>query len=724
MADNLNIDKLTIEIGIEASKAASGLKDIAKSLRDLGNNKDASSSMQRVASNVKDLTTTSSKAADRIEKLGESAKNSSKPFSKSGGLVESIRGYSTVLQNAAQDTRGFTFSLGKLGEFLSTVKRIAVYRAIRSSIKAIAAAVKEGVNNLVEWDAALGNNSSGALRTMTEIKSTALQVKNTLGALAMPIIQGLLPVLRAAAKILIGISNIVNQIIRGFQGYDTYMKATYVEVSAVEDSLGGAGKKAKELQKVLFGFDELNILPDPNSGSGSGGSGGLGGLNDYFDEVKSKSGLANFGKWLAKAWQDVKNAYLVAAEWLDKNFFTPVAKFAQKLGEDIGKFLQDPIGTLERAWGDFKLWIKTNITSPVGGFFSALGQSVKLVFDYIFHPSQWGTKDLGAELKAIWDEVFKSTTTGAGKSQEYLDKNPLIPAYKDSPFQEKVKGTKTWLAKNPLKPTTVTPSVDLSKITKGVNDENAWLNKNPLKPSTTKPSVDLSTIKKNVEDGKSWLSKNPLKPNTTNPTVDTSKVRNGINNENTWLSKNPLNAKVNNPKLDTSGVEKAVANENKYLSSNPLKIALNLTTRGFNDSVANVYKKMQGTLQTTPLVMGVQGTATGISNSAVGAAAKRISATAYAEGGVPDVGTLFYAGESGSEIVANMSHGTGVMNVKQMQEAVASGNVDVVNAIYAMANTLAREIRDKDTNAYISQDAIGRAATNYQFNQSRRGVAY
>ena len=707
MAENgLNIDDLKIKISVDASEASQGLKSLASSLRGVADiSKGTSSKIRNISKDIRELSQRTSSAARETSRLDDTLND----------VGDSAEEAGAKLQKTAK---------GGLANFASMVKRIVLYRAIRSIVKMITESVKEGVNNLVEWDAALGNNTSGALRTMTELKSTALQLKNTVGALAMPIIQGFVPILRVAAKILIGIYNIINQIIRGFQGYDTYMKAVYVETSAVEDSLGGAGKKAKELQKVLFGFDELNILPDPKGGSGSGGSGALDGVTEYFKEVESNSILAGFGKLFGDAWEWIKGVYMKGAEWLDKNFFTPIAGFAEKLGKDIEKFLDDPIGTIKQAWSDFKFWIEANITSPVGGFFNALGQSVKLVFDYIFHPSQWGTKDLGAELKAIWDEVFKSTTTGAGKSQEYLDKNPLIPAYKDSPFQEKVKGTKTWLEKNPLKPSTVTPSVDLSKITKGVNDENAWLNKNPLKPSATKPSVDLSTIKKNVEDGKSWLSKNPLKPSTTKPTVDTSKVTSGINNENTWLSKNPLNAKVNNPKLDTTGIEKAVTNENKYLSSNPLKIALNLTTRGFNDSVANVYKKMQGTLQGTPLVMGVQGTATGISNSAAGAAARRISATTYAEGGVPDIGTLFYAGEAGAEVVANMGHGTGVMNVRQMQEAVASGNADVVNAIYAMANTLAREIRDKDTNAYISQDAIGRAATNYQFNQSRRGVAY
>lgn len=46
----------------------------------------------------------------------------------------------------------------------------------------------------------------------------------------------------------------------------------------------------------------------------------------------------------------------------------------------------------------------------------------------------------------------------------------------------------------------------------------------------------------------------------------------------------------------------------------------------------------------------------------------------FADGGIPDKGTLFWAGEAGAEAVADIGGGrTGVMNVRQMEEAVARG---------------------------------------------------
>ena len=94
-----------------------------------------------------------------------------------------------------------------------------------------------------------------------------------------------------------------------------------------------------------------------------------------------------------------------------------------------------------------------------------------------------------------------------------------------------------------------------------------------------------------------------------------------------------------------------------------------------------------------------------------------------AEGGlVPNVGTLFYAGEAGAEVVTNLGHSTGVMNVSQMQEAVANGNSEVVNAVYAMANLITGAINSKNFDVYMDASKVGRSVTKYQNNQARRGT--
>jgi hypothetical protein len=48
----------------------------------------------------------------------------------------------------------------------------------------------------------------------------------------------------------------------------------------------------------------------------------------------------------------------------------------------------------------------------------------------------------------------------------------------------------------------------------------------------------------------------------------------------------------------------------------------------------------------------------------------------FADGGLPDKGSLFVAGEAGAEIVTNMGGGqSGVMNMEQLESAVARGMI-------------------------------------------------
>lgn len=82
---------------------------------------------------------------------------------------------------------------------------------------------------------------------------------------------------------------------------------------------------------------------------------------------------------------------------------------------------------------------------------------------------------------------------------------------------------------------------------------------------------------------------------------------------------------------------------------------------------------------------------------------------AFASGGaIENTGSLFLAGEAGPEIVANMGSKTGVMNVDQMEAAVANGNSAVVGAVYAMANAIVSAIESKDTDISIDGESLAR----------------
>ena len=98
---------------------------------------------------------------------------------------------------------------------------------------------------------------------------------------------------------------------------------------------------------------------------------------------------------------------------------------------------------------------------------------------------------------------------------------------------------------------------------------------------------------------------------------------------------------------------------------------------------------------------------------------------AWASGGMPETGSLFVAGEAGAELVTNMGNGrTGVTNVEQMEAAVANGNTNVVNAVYAMANMIVKAVNEIDPD--ITLDGESLADKMYHYNKqaaNRHGAA-
>lgn len=96
-------------------------------------------------------------------------------------------------------------------------------------------------------------------------------------------------------------------------------------------------------------------------------------------------------------------------------------------------------------------------------------------------------------------------------------------------------------------------------------------------------------------------------------------------------------------------------------------------------------------------------------------------ATGFASGGtIQNDGTLFVAGEAGPEIVANMGSKTGVMNVDQMEAAVANGNMGVINAIYGMANMIVKAVESIDTDVVLDGNSLADALYHPMQNASRR----
>lgn len=284
-------------------------------------------SAEQTSRAIEDLGESSEESADKVATLREKLRELSqsgvgKAFSSLGNIAKRGLGLLGTLSKALAGGFGKMLiqpikSAGKhLGElvkkFQTAGKKIGstvAYWALFRAITAVSNAFKQGLANLNEYAQATG----GTLQTSLNSIATNMQyLKNSIGALAAPLINAIAPALDYIVDKVVSAFNVISQIIARLTGASTWTRATKA-AATFGNTAGSAGKAAKNAGKaaktMAMAFDELNVLKD-SGGSGSGGGGGGGGGSDagaMFEEVPIDSAISG--------WVDqIKNA-IEAGDW-------------------------------------------------------------------------------------------------------------------------------------------------------------------------------------------------------------------------------------------------------------------------------------------------------------------------------------------------------------------------------------------------------------------------
>lgn len=209
-----------------------------------------------------------------------------------------------------------------LGQLFNAMKRIALYRLLRSAIKEFTQGFEEGQKNLYNYSKAMG---TAFAPSMDRLASSSLYLKNSLAAMAAPIINAIVPAVEVAINAIVTLMNYFNMLISALtgKGFTSIAKKVGTAWDDAKKGAGGANKAAKELKRTILGFDELNVLNDNNNGAGGGGggSGSAVDFSDMFEEVEIPETLKDFA--------DRVKEMLKAQDW-----------------ESLGKFLGDKFNAL------------------------------------------------------------------------------------------------------------------------------------------------------------------------------------------------------------------------------------------------------------------------------------------------------------------------------------------------------------------------------------------
>lgn len=186
---------------------------------------------------------------DNIKATGEEAKKASPMLTRFKNALHLIKDKSHNANNG-------------LKKLFSSIKRIAMYRIIRTVMKEISQGIQEGISNLYQWSKALNGHFSAA---MDKAATASLYYKNSIATVFAPLIEAVIPILDKLVDKLVIANNALAEFFARLSGSGTYTKAIKYQTewaSATE-------KGAKAVHKMLQGFDELNNITTNQSGSGS-----------------------------------------------------------------------------------------------------------------------------------------------------------------------------------------------------------------------------------------------------------------------------------------------------------------------------------------------------------------------------------------------------------------------------------------------------------------------
>lgn len=311
-----NVDSLQIKINADASKAiqaidqvtkhlmelarvsgrsAGGMKAINQSLKDLGASvKDAkkmgnpfsemTKGMKNYQNAMKSLSgagvTVNAQAvyfrdlANATGQAGDSASNASNKVRKFGSSLGFLKTSAKIARIALLPLTGAFKLVGnaaqggikKLTGFLKSIVRIAMYRAIRSALKAITQALSQGTENLYYFSQAVGSNFAPS---MDRLATSMLYLKNGFAAMFSPLVEYFTPLIENLVDKLVDAFNWVQRLFAQLTGKTTWNKAVKVQ-TVYKEATDNTAKSVKKLRQEiqLMDFDELNNITDnPDDGS-------------------------------------------------------------------------------------------------------------------------------------------------------------------------------------------------------------------------------------------------------------------------------------------------------------------------------------------------------------------------------------------------------------------------------------------------------------------------
>ena len=338
MADTL--ETLELEIKHSATGADAEISKITSSIRNLG--KALTKVMPQLMLFAQSLDAIKG-TGNAIFNYSETNQNAAQIANGNAQIADSITNVKNAASGAGRATRDVgrgikemsksaKHSGGPLSNMISSLKRIAMYRLLRTILKEITQAFKEGLTNAYHFSKGISGTLAEAL-DMVSMKS--LTMKNQLGAAFGNLLTVLAPILLQIIRLVTMAAQAISAFFSAIGG------GQYLIAKDVASSWDDAAGAAAEYKKTILGFDEINRLDDKSGGGGGGvdptSMFELGELPAWAEKLKAKleelREKLDFTK-LKESWDGLKQSASELSEvilrglgWVWDNILVPLAQW-------------------------------------------------------------------------------------------------------------------------------------------------------------------------------------------------------------------------------------------------------------------------------------------------------------------------------------------------------------------------------------------------------------
>lgn len=304
-SDALNAVNNQMRLQVEAANAATGA--------DSG----LSDSLRGVGDSCNDVTQKSASAASSVGKLVGT------------GIVKGASALSNGIRNTVSSLKeqgnGFKMSLRQILRYAIGVRSLFfLFRKLR-------AAIAVGIEDLKNF----GSDANGTKANIQSLQATLKYLENAWAAAFAPIITMVTPWLNALMANLATVGNALAKFFAMLTGKSTYTVAVNNQealIASLDTTKDSANDAADALKGELAPIDELNIIQNDSSKSGSSGGGGGTDTSGMFQNLTNDVGNVDFNA-AGKKISDALTNMMLGIPW-DKIFQT-----AKDWGKNLADFM-------------------------------------------------------------------------------------------------------------------------------------------------------------------------------------------------------------------------------------------------------------------------------------------------------------------------------------------------------------------------------------------------